>query len=102
MLVQIEKKRGQITTGIDCYIKQYGVSKEEAMNACNKIVENAWMEMNEGCLRPWSTSDEVLMRVFNLVRIIDAVYKHNQDGYTNPEKVLKPHVLALLVHPIIL
>lgn len=97
---EIEKKRGQITTGIDCFIKQYGVSKEEAMNACNEIVENAWMDMNEGCLRPWSTSAEVLARVFNLVRIIDAVYKHNEDGYTNPEKVLKPHVLALLVDPI--
>ncbi|KAK4485847.1 hypothetical protein RD792_008494 [Penstemon davidsonii] len=40
---------------------------------------------------------EILKRVVNLSRLIDVVYKHNQDSYTYPEKVLKPLIFALLV-----
>lgn len=70
------------------------------MNELNKIAENAWKDINEGFLGPRSASMDILMRILNLVRMIDAVYKHNEDGYTNPEKVLKPHIVALLVDSI--
>ncbi|XP_011069502.2 vetispiradiene synthase 2-like, partial [Sesamum indicum] len=87
---EIEKKRGQSATGIECYMKDYGVSEEEAMEEFKNIAENAWKDMNEECVKEKSVSMEVLKRVVNLSRLIDVVYKHNQDGYTHPEKVLKP------------
>ncbi|XP_011082247.2 vetispiradiene synthase 3 isoform X2 [Sesamum indicum] len=94
---EIEKKRGQSATGIECYMKDYGVSEEEAMEEFKNIAENAWKDMNEECVKEKSVSMEVLKRVVNLSRLIDVVYKHNQDGYTHPEKVLKPLITGLLV-----
>ncbi|KAH0777664.1 hypothetical protein KY290_009075 [Solanum tuberosum] len=97
---EVEKGRGQIATGIECYMRDYGVSTEEAMNKFQEMGETAWKDVNEGILRPVPVSTEILTRILNLVRIIDVTYKHNQDGYTHPEKVLKPHIIALLVNSI--
>ncbi|KAL3838505.1 hypothetical protein ACJIZ3_023096 [Penstemon smallii] len=98
---EVEKERGQIATGIECYMKEYGATKEETVNKFMEMVNDAWKDINEECLRP-STPDsrDVLMRILNLERIIDVTYKNNQDGYTQPEKVLKPHIIALFVNPI--
>ncbi|KAI3468317.1 hypothetical protein Pfo_024980 [Paulownia fortunei] len=94
---EIEKKRGQSATGIECFMKDYGVSEGEAMEEFNNIAENAWKEINGEFVKEKSVSMEILKRVANLSRLIDVVYKHNQDGYTHPEKVLKPLITALLV-----
>jgi len=97
---QVEKSRGQIATGIECYRRDYGVSTEEAMAKFREMAEIAWKDVNEGILRPNHVSMEFLTRILNLVRLIDVIYKHNEDGYTHPEKVLKPHIVALLVDSI--
>lgn len=96
-IMQIEKKRGQTTTGIECYMNEYGVTEEEAMKEFNTIAENAWKDINEEFVKENVVSKEIIHRVVNLARLIDVVYKHNQDGYTHPEKVLKPHINGLLV-----
>ncbi|MCE0482203.1 hypothetical protein HAX54_040704 [Datura stramonium] len=96
----VEKSRGQIATGIECYRRDYNVSTEEAMAKFREMAETAWKDINEGILRPTPVSMEFLTRILNLVRLIDVIYKHNQDGYTHPEKVLKPHIIALLVDSI--
>ncbi|PHT31585.1 5-epiaristolochene synthase [Capsicum baccatum] len=97
---EVEKSRGQIATGIECYRREYGVSTEEAMIKFSEIAEAAWKDINEGMLRPSPVTMEFLTPILNLVRLIDVIYKHNQDGYTHPEKVLKPHIVALLVDSI--
>ncbi|EYU21983.1 hypothetical protein MIMGU_mgv1a023510mg [Erythranthe guttata] len=92
-----EKKRGQATTGIDCYMNEHGVSKQVAMQRLNEIAEIGWKDLNEGFLDN-SVSMEILVRVFNWARVAEITYKHEQDGYTHSEKGLKPHIIALLVH----
>nr|QJA18336.1 terpene synthase 21 [Andrographis paniculata] len=96
----IEKKRGQSVTGIECYMKDYGVCEEEAMEAFQDIAENGWKDINKELVDEKSVSIDILTRVVNLSRLIDVVYKHNQDGYTHPEKLLKPLITALLVQPL--
>ncbi|KAL7122289.1 hypothetical protein ACP275_01G036100 [Erythranthe tilingii] len=91
-----EKKRGQVTTGIDCYMKEHSVSKQVAIQCLHEIVEVRWKELNQG-LMDKSVPLEILMRVFNWARVAEITYKHKQDGYTYPEKGLKPHVVALLL-----
>lgn len=78
-------------------MKDYGVGEEEAMEEFSNIAENAWKDMNRELVEEKSACMEILKRVVNLSRLIDVVYKHNQDGYTHPEKVLKPLITALLV-----
>ncbi|KAK4739454.1 hypothetical protein R3W88_003151 [Solanum pinnatisectum] len=97
---EVEKGRGQIATGIECYMRDYDVSTEVAMEKFQEMAEIAWKDVNEGILQPTPISTEILTRILNLARIIDVTYKHNQDGYTHPEKVLKPHIIALLVDSI--
>lgn len=78
-------------------MRDYNVSTQVAMEKFQEMAEIAWKDVNEGILRPTPVSAEILTRILNLARIIDVTYKHNQDGYTHPEKVLKPHIIALLV-----
>ncbi|XP_031119892.1 vetispiradiene synthase 3-like [Ipomoea triloba] len=94
-----EKSNGPITTGIDYYMNDYGVSVEEAMNKFREIAENAWKDTNEDILQPTTPaiSTEILMRILNFARIDEVVYMKRQDGYTYPEKVLKPYIIALFV-----
>ncbi|CAH9070010.1 unnamed protein product [Cuscuta epithymum] len=93
----VEKERGQVTTGIECYMSEYHVSLEEAKETFQKMAKLALKDLNEGILKPTPVSGDILWRIVNLARIVFVTYQHNQDGYTHPEKVLKPHITALLI-----
>ncbi|WMV12200.1 hypothetical protein MTR67_005585 [Solanum verrucosum] len=64
------------------------------MEKIQEMAETAWKDVNEVILQPTPVSTKILTRILNLARIIDVTYKHN------PEKVLKPHIIALLVDSI--
>ncbi|XP_028060759.1 vetispiradiene synthase 2-like [Camellia sinensis] len=93
-----EQERGHVATGLDCYMKQHGVSKQEAIVELYKMIENAWRDINEEMLKPTAISMKLLIRVLNLSRISDVVYKY-VDGYTHPE-IIKDHVISLFEDPI--
>ncbi|KAM3290181.1 vetispiradiene synthase 3 isoform X2 [Capsicum chacoense] len=97
---KVEKERGQLVTGIECYMKEHNLSIEEVNEKLFKLVENAWKALNKELIKPTSMSAEVQMRIVNFTRIPDVVYKNNQDGYSDPKYNLKPLVESLLVHPI--
>ncbi|KAF2287619.1 hypothetical protein GH714_001865 [Hevea brasiliensis] len=46
-----EEKEGHCLAG-NCYMKEYGVSKEKAMEELRKMCDNAWKDMNEESMRP--------------------------------------------------
>ncbi|CAN4114329.1 unnamed protein product [Withania somnifera] len=97
---EVEKNRGQLSTGIECYMRDYSVSTKAAMDKFQEMGEAGWKDINEGMLRPTPIPMEFLSRILNLARLVDVTYKHNEDGYTHPEKVLKPHIIALVVDSI--
>ncbi|KAG6395260.1 hypothetical protein SASPL_145901 [Salvia splendens] len=95
---EFETKRGQLAIGIESYMKDNGVTKEEAMAKFMELCTNAWIDSNEEMLRPSCyKSRDLLMRILNLNRITYVTYKDKEDGYTQPEKVLKPHIVGMLV-----
>ncbi|KAM3301971.1 hypothetical protein P3S67_016473 [Capsicum chacoense] len=94
---EVEKDRGQLSTGIECYMRDYSVSTKEAMAKFQEMGESGWKDINEGMLRPTPIPMEFLSRILNLARLVDVTYKHNEDGYTHPEKVIKPHIIAMVV-----
>ncbi|XP_059668963.1 valerianol synthase TPS8-like [Cornus florida] len=98
---EVEQKRGHVATGIECYMKQHArVSKEEVVDEFYKKIKNAWKDINEECLlNPNSISMNLLMRVVNLTRVFDGIYKCN-DGFTHPEVMLKDHIISLFIDPI--
>ncbi|KAL8234107.1 hypothetical protein R6Q59_020207 [Mikania micrantha] len=87
MTVEFERERGPSATSIEAYRKTYGVSEYVALEAVKTIVENAWKDINEGCLKPRVVSMDILAPIVNLTRMIDVAYKYN-DGLTFPKKTL--------------
>ncbi|EOY13945.1 Terpene synthase 21, putative [Theobroma cacao] len=94
-----EEKRGLVACGIKCYMKQYGVSKEEAIEEFRKRLVIAWNELNEDHMRPATVPMQILNRVRNIACVIDLTYK-DEDGFTMSEKILKDHITKVLIEPI--
>lgn len=80
-------------------MNDYSVSVEEAKNKFQEMVENTWKDTNEDILRPTppGITTEILKCILNFSRMANVVYQQKQDGYTNPEKVVKPYIIALFV-----
>ncbi|GLT91550.1 hypothetical protein SLE2022_094330 [Rubroshorea leprosula] len=94
-----EEKRG-LVAGLNCYIEEHGVSREEAIEAFRGRFRNAWKELNEDWLmRPTIVPRKILLRAFNMARVVDLTYK-DADGLTYSEQVLKDYILKLFVEPI--
>lgn len=81
-------------------MKQYGTSKEETFKKFHEFVEEAWKDINEECVRTSTIPMDILIRALNQARVIDVAYKNDQDGYTHPERVLRPFIISLLVDPV--
>ncbi|CAL2254438.1 unnamed protein product [Prunus armeniaca] len=96
---KFEKERGHVASAIDCYRKQYEVSDEqEIIDAFNKQIVDSWKDTNEEFLRPTSVPMPILVRVLNLTRVADLVYKKD-DGYTHVGKVMKDSVASYFIDP---
>ncbi|KAK7824433.1 (-)-germacrene d synthase [Quercus suber] len=91
-----EQKREHFVSSIDCYMKQHGVSKEEVHNEFQKQIENAWKDINQGCLRPIQVPMPLLTRILNFSQVMDLLYK-DEDAYTHNGEVLILGVTSLLV-----
>ncbi|GAB4850257.1 hypothetical protein Ancab_029553, partial [Ancistrocladus abbreviatus] len=98
MLHKFEQEREHVPSAVECYMKQYGVSEEQACHELNKQVEDAWKDINQACLNPTATSSSVLTSMVNLARVIDLLYKE-EDCCTHSTK-MKDYVTSLFVDPI--
>ena len=80
-------------------MKQHGVPEQVVHDELNKQVANAWKDINEECIRPTIVPMTLLMRVLNLARVIDVIYKDG-DGYTHVGKEMKNNVASMLIDPV--
>nr|QLC36837.1 terpene synthase 25 [Cannabis sativa] len=97
---KFEQERNHIPSTVECYMKQYGVSEEEAVEELNKRVVNYWKEINEDFIRPTAVPLPILIRVLNFTKVAELIYKEGDDQYTHVGKVLKKSIAALLIDPI--
>ncbi|GMP68098.1 hypothetical protein CsSME_00027828 [Camellia sinensis var. sinensis] len=93
---EFEQKRGHVVSSVECYMKQYGASEEEVLVEFRKQVTNAWKDINQECLRPTVVPMPLLLRVVNLARVMDVLYK-DEDGYTHSGTKLKGFVTSVLI-----
>uniref|UniRef100_A0A7N2M9K7 Uncharacterized protein n=1 Tax=Quercus lobata TaxID=97700 RepID=A0A7N2M9K7_QUELO len=96
---KFEQKRGHVASAVECYMAQNGGTEEEAINEFCKQVTGAWKDINKECLYPTTVAMPILMRILNLARVIDVVYK-DEDGYTHAGVVLKDFVTSMLIDPV--
>ncbi|XP_027155050.1 vetispiradiene synthase 2-like [Coffea eugenioides] len=95
---KFEKERGS-GTAIECYMKDYNVSEEEAMKKLEEMYEDTWKIMNEECLRPTTIPREILKVILNLARTCEVVYKHRGDGFTDQRRI-EAHIKATIMDSI--
>ncbi|CAN1266155.1 Probable terpene synthase 3, partial [Linum perenne] len=95
---QFEQKRGHVASSVECYMTQYRVSREEAVNALNDMVEEDWKIVNEELLNPQNRNipKEVLSLFLGFEQIMDLLYKYS-DGYTHSNTTTKDMLTILLV-----
>ena len=90
--------RGQLAIGVESYIKENGVTKNEEMAKFMELCANALKDSNEEMLRPSCyKSRDLVTCILNFSRTSFVTYKDKEDGFTQSEMVLKPHIVALFV-----
>lgn len=75
------------------------MTEEESTELMWKKIDDAWKDINEEFLRPTPVPMPLLMRVLNLTRVMELLYK-DKDRYTHAQNETKDLVAALLVDPI--
>ncbi|KAB2630558.1 (-)-germacrene D synthase-like [Pyrus ussuriensis x Pyrus communis] len=83
---KFEQEREHFISAVNCYMKKYETTEEEAIIRLQRQVDNAWKDINEACLHPTVVPMPLLIRILNLTRVIDVVYKC-EDGYANNPEV---------------
>ncbi|MCE2055248.1 hypothetical protein HAX54_042275 [Datura stramonium] len=96
---EFEQEKGHEPSAVECYMKQNGTSKQEAVLELQKLVSDAWKDVNKQCLCPTEVPMLILVRVLNLARVIDLLYKDG-DGFTHSTTQLKDIITSVLVDPI--
>nr|XP_043632392.1 germacrene A synthase short form-like [Erigeron canadensis] len=91
---EFEREREHRATGIDAYMKTFGVTEDVAVKELKEMIENAWKDINEGCLKPTKVSMELLAPIVNLSRVIYVAYRFN-DGFTFSDMTLKDYITLL-------
>ncbi|KAF3626509.1 putative deacetylvindoline O-acetyltransferase-like [Capsicum annuum] len=93
-----EVERGDVT-GVQCYMNEYGVTKEEANVEIKKIILNCWKDLNRQCLKPTRVPRFLLMPVLNLARMCQFAYI-DEDANTFSKNNYRDFVSMVLVDPI--
>ncbi|XP_006363765.1 (-)-germacrene D synthase-like [Solanum tuberosum] len=96
---EIEVERGDVASGIECYMNEHGATTEEAYMEIRKIIEINWKDLNRGCLKPTTVPRVLLMPVLNLTRVAEFFYK-DEDAYTFSKNNLKDVISMVLIDPI--
>ena len=82
---------------MECYIKQFGVTEEEAINELTKTVVEIWKDANEEWLHT-SIPRPLITRVLYLVRVNHEMYLEG-DGFTQAT-LLKDLIASLVINPV--
>ncbi|KAI8001047.1 (-)-germacrene D synthase, partial [Camellia lanceoleosa] len=95
-----KQERGDAPSGVQCYMREHGVSEEEACGKIREIVDIAWKDINEELQNPNRLLPlPLLLPALNLSRMMEVIYGHG-DGYTNSKGRTKDIIIPVLVNPI--
>ncbi|KAL5548165.1 hypothetical protein UlMin_003396 [Ulmus minor] len=92
-----EENKAHPISAVECYMRQNGVSHEEACAELRKCVDEAWKGVNEEFLEPRAVPIPLLTRTLNLARVMDVLYKDG-DGYTHAGGVLKTYINDVFIN----
>lgn len=89
---------GFAANAIKYYMKQFVVTKEEAIVECQKMIGDINKTVNEELLKTTGVPLRVLKQAHNFGRLLHVLY--SDDIYNCSEGKLKEYIVTLLVDPI--
>nr|QYL01195.1 terpene synthase 5 [Stevia rebaudiana] len=95
-----EQERMHVASIIQCYMKEHNVTQQHVYDLFNERVEETWKEMNQESLRCKDVKMPIIMRVINLARAMDVLYK-NKIHYTHVDEELINHIKSLVVDTLV-
>ncbi|KAE8678069.1 Delta-cadinene synthase isozyme A [Hibiscus syriacus] len=96
------KERVHCASAVECYMREHGISEEEACSELKKQVDTVWKDINHEMMFGETSKVvpmSVLTRVLNLIRDVEFMYKAG-DGYTHVGETTKDGITLLLIDPI--
>ncbi|XP_050371714.1 (-)-germacrene D synthase-like isoform X2 [Argentina anserina] len=96
---KFEQQRGHVASAVECYVKEFGATEEEAIIELRSKVSDAWKDINESFLLPKAVSRPLLTRILNFACVMDVVYKY-KDGYTTQHGMLKDLIASALIQQV--
>lgn len=79
-------------------MKEFSLSKQDAIDEIYRRIDDGWKDINEEILRPTTVSMHLLMRILNLTRSVNVLYKDGE-AFTHQE-ILKDDLELLFLNPI--
>ncbi|KFK24576.1 hypothetical protein AALP_AAs45078U000300 [Arabis alpina] len=97
---ETEISRGEVANGLNCYMKQHGVTKEEASIELRKMYRGNYKVLMEEFLNSnGHVQRQLLVRCLNIARLVDVYYTEG-DGFTDPKGKTEHFMTSLYLHPI--
>ncbi|KMS95949.1 hypothetical protein BVRB_003570 [Beta vulgaris subsp. vulgaris] len=96
---EAETERGETTNALSCYVKQTGVSLEDARKHMRKLIHKCWKKLNKIQVKnetPFSI--DFIENAMNLARTSQWAYQYG-DAHGSPE-LIKKQILSMLVDPL--
>lgn len=91
--------RGYVTTGVNCYMKQHGITKDEAFRELHKMRVDYDKIVNEELLKTKNVPSRVLKEAINCARMTCVAYGYGE-GLTYPEGKIKDYIISLYLDQI--
>ncbi|KAL9286652.1 (Z)-gamma-bisabolene synthase 1 [Arabidopsis thaliana] len=95
-----DMSNGFAANAINYYMKQFVVTKEEAILECQKMVVDINKIVNEELLKTTTVPRRVLKQALNFGRLLEVLYTKSDDIYNCSEGKLKEYIVTLLIDPI--
>ncbi|EFH67317.1 hypothetical protein ARALYDRAFT_890959 [Arabidopsis lyrata subsp. lyrata] len=93
-------RRGEVANGVKCYIKKQRVTKEVAVSQMKKMIRDNYKIVMEEFLTIKGVPRPILVRVLNILRMINVYNYEEGDGFTKPHEKLKDLITALFFYPL--
>ncbi|AEE83258.1 Terpene synthase metal-binding domain [Arabidopsis thaliana x Arabidopsis arenosa] len=95
-----DMSNGFAANAINYYMKQFVVTKEEAILECQRMIVDINKTINEELLKTTSVPGRVLKQALNFGRLLELLYTKSDDIYNCSEGKLKEYIVTLLIDPI--
>ncbi|KAL5766831.1 hypothetical protein ACOSP7_017448 [Xanthoceras sorbifolium] len=99
LIIATELISKHIPSSVECYMKQYGVSEEEAHEELIKQIDDSWKDVNEDCLNFTPCPRSLIKIMLDFTRMTHLIYDGN-NNFTRVGKQMQAHIASLLIDPV--